>query len=57
MNAKLDGDKLLRIITLMIQAIEENRRILKDINDSIDTLGKRNTESLEEQYRKLSYLS
>jgi len=53
----LDGDKLLRIITLMIQAIEENRRILKDINDSIDTLGKRTTEFHDEQYRKLSYLS
>ena len=57
MSAKLDGDRLLHIITLMIQVTEENRRILKEINDSIDTLGKRTTEPHEEQYMKLSHLS
>jgi len=57
MSAKLDGDRLLHIITLMIQVTEENRRILKEINDSIDTLGKRTTEPHEEQYIKLSHLS
>ncbi|HUV34505.1 MAG TPA: hypothetical protein VMW22_06210 [Candidatus Desulfaltia sp.] len=41
----------------MIQVTEENRRILKDINDSIDPLGKRATEPHEEQHRKLSHLS
>ncbi|MBN2336502.1 hypothetical protein JXL21_13170 [Candidatus Bathyarchaeota archaeon] len=46
----------MRILSLMIEAIEENRKLLREIN-SLVSIETANNVPIEEEIKRLSYLS